>query len=111
MFSHPPRALAAMPGSEMSLGDSVTYLISGFGIVMLTLLSLAIVCWLVGILFRRFPRLAEAGGSAEPKRAAPSSAAAEAGSTDSQVVVAIGAAVDQALGGRYRIKSVRKSDK
>ena len=100
-----------MPSSEMSFSDSVTYLISGFGIVMLTLLSLAIVCWLVGILFRRYPRLSEAGGNAEPKRSAAPPVKAGSGPTNSQIVAAIGAAVDQALGGRYRIKNVRKLDK
>jgi|GEM_PF-2910724 len=92
----------------MSFSDNFTYLISGFGIVMLTLLSLAVVCWLVGILFRRFPQLAQAGRQASPVgKKEPSALSA----SDPQLIAVIGAAVDQALGGRYRIKSIRRLDK
>jgi len=111
MFSHLPLLVAATPSSEMSFSDDVTYLLTGFGIVMLTLLSLAVVCWLVGLLFRRYPSLAEAGMVKEPAKPAKRSAAPTVGSANGQITAVIGAAVDQALGGRYRIMSVRKLDK
>ena len=85
------------------LGDAVTFLLQGFGVVLATLLSLAIICGMAGFLFRSYPILALAGAEslAKPKRkTVPASA------VDPQLLSVIGTAVDQTLGGRYRIKSV-----
>lgn len=90
------------------LGGAIGYLLAGFGIVMLTLLALAVVCTAIGALFKAFPALATAGMMAAPKKASPSRAQS---GVDEKVVAVIGAAVDQALGGRYRIKSVTPLEK
>lgn len=99
--------LALMPTSP-GFGDAVGYLLAGFGIVMLTLLALAIVCAAIGALFKAFPGLATAGAAVVPEKPAPSRV--ESG-VDEEVVAVIGAAVDQALGGRYQIKSVKPLDR
>ncbi len=94
--------------TDPGVGDAVSYLLMGFGIVMLTLLSLAIVCTAIGSLFKAFPGLAAAGMPPVPAKS--NSRRTQTGA-DEQVVAVIGAAVDQALGGRYRIKSVTPLDK
>lgn len=86
------------------ISESVGYLVTGFTVVMGTLLSLAFVCSLVGFLFKKFPALAgkpEAVEENMPKRKTLSASA-----VDSALLSVIGAAVDQSLGGRYRIKTV-----
>lgn len=90
------------------LDGAVGYLLAGFGIVMLTLLALAVVCSAIGALFKAFPGLAAAGMVAVPEKATPSRAHS---GVDEKVVAVIGVAVDQALGGRYRIKSVTPLEK
>jgi len=98
----------AVLDARPSTGEATSYLLVGFGVVMLTLLALAIVCSLVGSLFRRFPALAGKAPESSVKVRRPSRAAQsiQAATVDTALLAAIGAAVDQTLGGRYRIKSV-----
>ena len=100
--------LAAALEAHPPIGESISFLLQGFGVVMATLLALAIVCALVGLLFRRFPALSGTPaplGSHRLKKAA-----AAAGAIDPAILSVISAAVDQSYGGRYRIKSVKTVD-
>ncbi len=99
--------LFAVLSAKPDFGDSVGYLLAGFGIVMLTLFSLAVVCALIGSLFRAFPGLATAGVEETPAKRTP---APSNEGVDQKVIAVIGAAVDQAMGGRYRIKAVKPLD-
>ena len=98
---------AALPAAPQ-LGDAISFLLAGFSVVMLTLLALAVICSLVGALFRAFPALASAGVDKTP---AKQPVAPRAHGVDEKVIAVIGAAVDQAMGGRYRINSVTPVEK
>lgn len=102
MGFHSSPLLASMP-TDPDLVDTVGYLLTGFCIVMLTLLALALVCSAIGALFRAFPKLATAGMPSPEKKSVSNRSSS---GVDEKVVAVIGAAVDQALGGRYRIKSI-----
>ena len=102
MFLDCVSLLAAALPEMPRLGESAVYLLVGFGVVMATLLALAFVCRVVGWFFGRFPVLASVGTEADSKP----SGGGEAPEVDGRIVAVIGAAVDQALGGRYRIKSI-----
>ena len=97
-------SISASPDRDGGVG----YLLAGFGIVMLTLLALAVVCSAICALFKAFPGLAAAGMVAAPEKGTPSRVQS---GVDEKVVAVIGVAVDQALGGRYRIKSVTPLEK
>jgi Na+-transporting methylmalonyl-CoA/oxaloacetate decarboxylase gamma subunit len=101
-------SIFASVSASPDLGDVIRDLLVGFSIVMLTLLALAVVCTVIGALFKAFPGLAAAGMVAAPEKGTPSRAQS---GVDEKVVAVIGAAVDQALGGRYRIKSVTPLEK
>lgn len=101
MINNPIPVLSTL-STNPSFGESLSFLLAGFSIVMLTLLALAIVCGGVGALFRTFPVLA---GKVVQEEEKPKRRPANA--VDDALLAVISAAVDQSLGGRYRIKSVK----
>lgn len=90
------------------MSDAFGFLLAGFGVVMITLFSLAVVCAGIGALFKKFPVLAAAG---TPKAEERSAKNVVPQGVSENVVAVIGAAVDQALGGRYRVSSIKRLDK
>ncbi len=93
--------------SEPDIGEAVKFLLAGFTVVVATLLALAVITAIVGWVFRKFPALA--GAAKSPAAKSPSRAPAD--EIDGPLMAAIGTAVDQALGGRYRICSVKPASK
>lgn len=93
--------------SEPEMGEAVKFLLAGFTVVVATLLSLAAITAIVGWIFRTFPALAGTTKAPASKSASP----VPADEVDGPLMAAIGTAVDQALGGRYRICSVKPTSK
>lgn len=101
-----PAAVLSTLAADADFGDAFGFLVTGFTVVMLTLVSLAVVCGLVGALFRKFPFLAGQAEAVPARRSGTSG-----GPADARLMAVIGAAVDQALGGRHRIVSVKPVEK
>lgn len=100
-----PRVAAV---SVLELGEAVIYAVFGFLIVLITLLALALASGFFGQLFVRIPWLARAGSGASGARERSETTLPPRKSDDrTGQITAIAAAVDQALGGRYRVVSAR----
>lgn len=99
---HSSVALAVL-SAENSMTDAIGFLLTGITVVVATLLVLALVTSLVGWVFSRFPALAGAARSRSGK--------AVGRTVDDALMVVISSAVDQTLGGRYRVLSVKPTSK